>query len=608
MVKYSLANHYNEAERNEYTLEDLDRYWRNLPGTELDKTGRDSVGYAHKKLVLFLQEHGKTKNRIERDSEGKPRVKLFLKSHPLGPEESKEESFSYLQLLCYIMEKAGQHSMTVGSLLKLIDNPSQTHIPLYKEILADLDDMISLEEKKRIKDIDRRADVVWISHELISLIAYSSFCDYANVPDALDPTAFIEQSKKQIFPEFYELLVRPEKNYFDAFYIIVAFAQTSAEIVDMLNAFQKVKRDFSTGHSRIPECERMMHSKYSKVDKNDNAVLAYQDGEIIEIWADQVEILNDQPSNAEYMRALEQYVDGHLRELAIKVFCLDDPKRIGKESMKQYKRKLKRKVKAVAGFKAFETDRYKSQPELSKAKLISIFQVILLSEQKAGVTAGRNHATKNRLDRANGVEARENKSYSSLFGENPEGPTYRDSYSQQELCIWVYYQTLKNIASDQWAANYLDINIAALEAILDNRNILSPDQVQRKAEMMLRMAVRMLIRKEDDAEECDSLYFLLQSALGRNTVIFSTGTFRQKAVLYRLGAFLRLFSVEEVKKKFEEYVEYIYASQENSNGTGSVVIDPYYTGINELAPLCIEIYWEKESDSVWLTLKDLTGF
>ena len=55
-------------------------------------------------------------------------------------------------------------------------------------------------------------------------------------------------------------------------------------------------------------------------------------------------------------------------------------------------------------------------------------------------------------------------------------------------------------------------------------------------------------------------------------------------------------------------MEYIYASQENSNRTGSVVIDPYYTGINELAPLCIEIYWEKESDSVWLTLKDLTGF
>lgn len=626
MVKYSLADHYNEAERNKYTLEDLDRYWRSLRSTESDEMGRDSVGYAHKKLVLFLQEHGKTKNRIklipqaenQEDQEDQleiathikkePHVMLFQKTHPLSSEEPKEESFSYLQLLCYIMEKAGQHSMTVGGLLKLIDNPSQVHIPLYKEILADLDDMISDEEKERVKNIDHRADVVWISHELISLIAYSSFRDYANVPDILDPTAFIAQSKERIFPDFHGLLIRPERNYFDAFYSIVAFAQTSAEIVDMLNAFQKVKRGFSTGHSSIPECERMMHSKYSKVDKNDNAVLAYQDGKIIEIWADQVEILNDQPSNAEYMRALEQYIDGHLRELAVKVFCLDDPRHIGKENMKQYKRKLKRKVKAVAGFKAFETDRYKSQPELSKAKLISIFQVILLSEQKAGVTDGRDHATKNRLDRANGVDARENKSYSSLFGEDPEGPTYRDSYSQQELCIWVYYQTLKNIASDQWAANYLDINIAALEAILDDRNSLTPDQVQRKAEMMLRMAVRMLIRKEDDAEECDSLYFLLQSALGRNTVIFTTGTFRQKAVLYRLGAFLRLFNVEEVKKKFEEYVEYIYASQENSNGTGSVVIDPYYTGINELAPLCIEIYWEKESDSVWLTLKDLTGF
>ena len=186
MVKYSLADHYNEAERNEYTLEDLDRYWRNLPGTELDKTGRDSVGYAHKKLVLFLQEHGKTKNRIKLIPQAEnqedqleiathikkePHVMLFQKTHPLSSEEPKEESFSYLQLLCYIMEKAGQHSMTVGGLLKLIDNPSQVHIPLYKEILADLDDMISDEEKERVKNIDRRADVVWISHELISLIA-----------------------------------------------------------------------------------------------------------------------------------------------------------------------------------------------------------------------------------------------------------------------------------------------------------------------------------------------------------------------------------------------------------------------------------------------------
>ena len=412
MPKYSLSDCYDEVEKKNYTLGDLDRYWRSLPGTKPDKAGRDSVGYAHQKLVAFLQKHGKMKNRIETDREGKPHVKLFQKSHPLGPEESKEESFSYLQLLCYIMEKAGRHSISVGKFLGLIDNPSQVHIPLYNEILLDLGDMILEEEKESLADIDRRADVVWISHELISLIAYSAFCDYVNTSDELDPTEFIEQSKERVFPELRGLLIRPEKDYFGAFYSIVAFARTSAEIVDMLNAFQKVKRDFSTGHSHIPDCERMMHSEFCKINKNDNAVLAYQDGQIIEIGPNRVEILNNQPSNAEYMRALEQYINEHLGELSTKVFCLDDPKCIGKERMKQYKRKLKRKVKAVAGFRAFETDRYKKQAALSKAKLISIFQVILLSEVKAGVTAGRDHATKIRQDRANGVEARENKSYS----------------------------------------------------------------------------------------------------------------------------------------------------------------------------------------------------
>ena len=164
---------------------------------------------------------------------------------------------------------------------------------------------------------------------------------------------------------------------------------------------------------------------------------------------------------------------------------------------------------------------------------------------------------------------------------------------------------MKNIASDQWAANYLDINIAALEAILDERNTLTPVQVQKNAEIMLRMAVRMLIREEDDAEELNSLYFSFRSALGANTVIFTTGTFRQKAVLYRLGAFLRLFSVEEVKKKI---VECLQAHQDEKTGTATTVIDPYYTDINELSPICIELYWEQKLDAFSLTLKDIYGF
>ena len=605
MAQYDLADHYNEAERNDYTLGDLDRYLRALPGIELNESDRNSVGYAHQKLLVFLQEHGKTENRFERDSEGKPHFKPFQKCHPLRPEEPKEESFSYLQLLCYVIEKAGRHSVTTGKLLELISNPSQVNIPLYQEILGDLDAMVSAEEKERLKDIDHRAEVVWTCYELISIIAYSTFCDYANEPDQIDLQKFIAQVKERMFPELYGFPMRSGKNYFDAFYSIVAFARMGAEIVDMLHAFQKVKRDFSVGHSHIPECERMMHSEYRKVEESDNVVLAYQAGEIIEIRADQIEILNNQPSNEEYMRALGRYINAHLPELTTKVFCLDDSICIGKERMKQYKRKLKRRIERVAGFRAAETGRYQNQAVLTKAKLISIFQVILLSEPKAGVTAGRDHVTRTRPDRANGVEARETRSYSSVILENPDGPTYRDSYSQQEFCIWVYYQTLKNIASDQWATDYLDINITALESILEERNTLTPDQIQRKAEMMLRKAVRNLISEEDDAEELGSLYHSLQSELGADACVFTTHTFRKKVNPYRLGAFLRLFSVKQVKQRI---VECLQPHREDEKFTATAVIDPYYTDINELPPLCIEIDWVRESDASSLTLKDLFGF
>ena len=373
----------------------------------------------------------------------------------------------------------------------------------------------------------------------------------------------------------------------------------------MLHAFKKVKKDFATGHSNDEEYERMVCPDCRKVTKEDCVMLAFQDGKIIEILSDQAEILNSQPTDTEYINALKHYVKDHLQELAVKVFCVDNPKSIGKERMKQYKRMLQRNFERVAGFKVLEADRYKNLNTLSKAKLISIFQVILLSKPKVGFTEGRDHVVKTRPDRANGVQLRETKSYYSAFLESPGNPTYRDSYSQQELCIWVDYQTLRNISSDSWAMNYLDINIAALEAILNGQNTLPPYQVQRKAEKVLQLAVKRLIRREDDNEELYNLYVSLQSSLGADSVISATRTFCQNAILYRFGAFLRLFSVEEVKKKI---VEYIYAHQNGTRGTAPIIIDPYYAEINELPPLCVVVQWKQEHTSFSLTLKELSGF
>lgn len=155
--------------------------------------------------------------------------------------------------------------------------------------------------------------------------------------------------------------------------------------------------------------------------------------------------------------------------------------------------------------------------------------------------------------------------------------------------------------------DYLDVNIAALESILDEQNVLTPRQVQVKAEKTLRFAVRKLIRKENDAVELGDLYYSLESTLGADVSVIIAYDFLENAGTDRLGAFLRLFSVKWVKQRI---VEYLQTHREDEKFTAAVIIDPYYTDINELPPLCICIEFDRKwkPDVSSLTLMDLSGF
>ncbi len=595
MAKYSLMDKFSEKEKYDYSLKDMAAYLDSQKLLAPEEYIEHNVPLAHQKLRVFLADHGLKENPNRENAEA-------LSDTPLRPEAPRENVFSYLQLLCYVLKTSSEESQTLNKFFSLLDHPSQSNISFYQKILKDLDGLVSEQTKKQAGDIVSRADVIWTAHECISLIAYTLHNDYGNLVNELqlNASAFIKRAEQREFPEFSVDSIQEETTYFDLFYRIAATAYACAEIVDMLNAFRKVKKDFSIGHSAKGQYNRMIQPCFRKVEDSDQVTLAYKDGEIIEIKSDEADILASRPSDiksddefdVKYQEALEKYILKNLGDLSKKVFCVD-------KVDKDYKRRIKNHIKHVAGYWAFEHDRYKNHCVLSKAKLISLLQVIFLSEKGAGFCEGRDHKTMTRGDRDRGPAVRESKGYSTLFGEEPGKKTYRDSYSQQELCIWVDYQALLNTAPIECATYYLDINIATLEAILFEMGTLPPAVIQRRAEQVLNYAVRYLIRKENNFYELSCLLQILTQALG--SAPFVTPLFLEQAEAQRLGLFCRLFSAKLVAEKILESIH-----NWDRSGFKWIVIDPYYTEIYEFKPISLLISWDSNSDR--LVLQALNGY
>lgn len=589
MAEYSFRDTYSDRDKYEYSLNDLEAYWYRMHNVEFEETAKQDVQTVHKKVRLFLQ---------------KQLVRPF---YPLRNTETSEKVFTYLQLLYYIMEVTSKHSLTIRQFLNLIQQPSQVHIPLYDEILGDLMGMTTQKSGNYPMDIVNRADAIWSACEYISLIAYSLYNDYACVPEELHGhlETFLQEAPED--GPLQENSREPEESYFDLFYRIVACARVCAEISDLLGAFETVKKHFSVDHIPKGIYANLLREDCRKVEERDRVTLAYQDGKIVEANAKQIDLLLDPlPNDVRYTDALEQYIRNNLQELTRKVFCCDVISRENADRLKTH-------ISRVKGFWCFERDRYQNHnaaqevkqipfeenhSALSKAKLISLYQVIFLSEPKAGLTAGRDHRTMTRADRSPVSSTREQKSYASVFLETPGIPTYRDSYSQQEMCIWVDYQTLFNVSSSQFADAFLDVNIHALTVLLRKKSL--PELVQRTAEQMLRHAVRSLIRPENDSIEIRMLFQSLREAEGASC--YPSQVFREKAERGRLGAYLRLLSVAYVQEQISAALH-----RAGERCCTDVVIVPYDFKIMELPPITLHLSWEYFKGNLLLDFKDLSN-
>ena len=589
MANYSLTDTYSDRDKDVYSLDDLEAYWYRMHNGTLEEAMKQNVQAVHKKVRLFFQEQ------------------LTCPFYPIRNTEPREKAFAYLQLLYYIMEVAAKRGYKIRQFLNLIQQPSQEQISLYNEILRGLEGMITKRPGNHPMDIVNRADAVWTSYEYISLIAYCLHNDYVYTPEELHGNL---ETFLQEVPEdgpLQEISQEPEESYFDLFYRIVACARVSAEVSDLLGAFKTVKDHFSVGHTPKGIYANMLSEDCRKVEERDQVTLAYQNGKIVEATVEQTDLLlAPLPNDEEYTDALEQYIRKNLQELTRKVFCCDEISRENADRLKTH-------ISRVKGFWCFERDRYQDhnavQEEnkipfeenhyaLSKAKLISLYQVIFLSEPKAGLTAGRDHRTMTRADRSPVPSSREQKSYSSVFLETPGTPTYRDSYSQQEMCIWVDYQTLFNVSSPQFADAFLNVNIHALTVILQKKS--APERVQRTAEQMLRHAVRSLIRPENDSVEIRMLFQRLWETEGASCYV--SQAFRAKAKRGRLGAYLRLLSVAYVQKQISAALH-----REGNRCCADVALVPYDFKIMELPPITLHLSWEHFKGKLLLDFKDLSN-
>jgi len=168
--------------------------------------------------------------------------------------------------------------------------------------------------------------------------------------------------------------------------------------------------------------------------------------------------------------------------------------------------------------------------------------------------------------------------------KNPKG---KNIYYYHLICAWVDYQTLFNSAPTEYAKCYLDISIDALEVMLSFGGKYSMSIIQKRAEYILRSAVKTLVTQS--AKEQERLLFL--KALGESEYNwhYTVPDFLMDADKNNLWAFCRVYSASEIVKTLNREV-----AAWDRKGKLNVNID-HAVGIqSELPPLNLQITYDSK--------------
>lgn len=537
MAEYRLSDRYKKFAAKEYSLYNLVEYYeRHEDYCENEHLVHDLRIISEKCKNLFSA-YGYTEPELHDEIRISVHKKFFGESADLNHRGKinqrtmgKERLFSFLQVVAYMYEKP--HNEDVFYYLR---HPScdENAISVYKMILEDL--AANVPEKYPLSEVENASNNIRLTQDYIGIITNSLSTEYGSSISAVEELQkrvkhfrAVTQTEKTWHTIHYE---HPNETtyYVDALYRIAAFCKCCIWEAELLRAFQNMKKSVLAANQVAEEFAKMIQPQYKKIEPTDQVSLVFSDGKIVEATAEHQALIEATASmdHKEYLDALELYIHEHISELARKVFCTDAP-------TKNQKRLIKSHIEDVRNYWDLEYDRYNNHGFLSKVKLISIFQASYLSLPRSGYTMKKSGTPKTR----DGF--RETPSISSsrknLHIKNP--------FYLLVFCVWVDYQTIFNTASPEYAGHYLDVSIAALDAILHKGGKFSISQTKKSAERVLCHAVKSLIYDGDDQTEILSLILGLSNAL--QAPVLCSATFFEPARFHRFGGFCRLYSVTDI--------------------------------------------------------------
>lgn len=609
MARYLLVEKYNTFNADEYSFEDLERYLSTLKEFQYVRNMDRNLRVASDKCKRLFSSHGYCIDRLQDTIatlkvDELPRFKIPQEDSQtefVYPEKKinmrfldKKQLFSYLQVLAYTYRKAISRApkkerkrMHIPNIWEYLEHPSTVYNDIYKEILNDLE--VQTSKKYSTKSQCKNLQIVL---DIINTIMYSLSRDYGignENSDLLLKNMEIFRIRSSAAKEW--ALVDSEYDdaelYLDAFHRIVSFAKCCAWESDLLTALRTVRESVLLANSLKEESMpeefiRMISPSHKQIEVDDQQSLVYSEGKIIEVDSSYAPLIENTATMdaTVFLDALADYIRERVAYFARKVFCTEFPTRGQKDRIKTH-------ICHVRGYWTLELKRYGRHGWISKAKLISIFQASFLMEKKAHYTLKKLGAP---ISSAGYAEAQ---SLSSTL-LNPEE---KNIYYYHLICVWIDYQTLFNTASAEYARYYLELSISALEAVLADGGKLPMSAVQKRAEHILRCAIRYLIPQDDNSEELSQLLDRLQSH--GNKWQYTAG-FCMEAQLNHLGAYCRVYSAIDIAEEIEREIE-----TWNREGQLNVNIDKVVGISNELSPFCIQISYNRSED--YFVLEGFSG-
>ena len=449
-----------------------------------------------------------------------------------------EARFQYLQLIFYLGKKQIEWDQQGYHLIKCLKTPTWRYREKASELLEEVLKNIEITPQV-LEDITGSgqgvyADSIHTIQQYISLIAYSLRADYCWDISELGQNREKFTKILQQYTEKAKTLEEPDWSCWDEFCLMLAYNRDFCWENDLLKAHQGLQEILEKSRSVGNEFRKMVFPPHPFLCEDDQCLLLYWNGRIVEAPHCKISLTDAEESLKKigitsYLNALEEYVNDHIAELAEKVFC--------KNPGESDRKRLKRRFKYVKGYWEMEFSLYHHNCFLTRAKLISIYQVSFLAGPKAGIVKA--------CDLPNPYRAKKDLKENSSLSSSYLSIDTKDPFFHQLICLWTDLQNIRLSVPTKYiepcSDGFVSINIEALKVICGTDRRTLPRFMQARAESVLFLTVESLIREANDEAEVNYLRQFWERTVGYPLDISLSPSY------HRLGAYFRLFSIECIK-------------------------------------------------------------